>query len=240
MFEADVPAEWCEQSSSSPPVSLPSWLKPPPGTPSEAPAPPSAIVTPPTMPPPAPLPVSAPPASLPRPWPVANEGGPPSVSTPSRRSVAVVGPDPAEIEKLHAALIEAIAVGVRARREALAASERDLVHLALAIAGKVVGRELASDPAVIAAWAREGIAALGEQDQIVVAISPDLAERLPLEQWTRALEGASVVIDRTLPTGGCEVRGSYGRVDAGLAPRLAAVAETLEEALPGGMGSEAA
>jgi flagellar biosynthesis/type III secretory pathway protein FliH len=173
-------------------------------------------------------------------WTAANEGGPPSLSPPSRRAVPFGAPDPAEIERLHAALIEAIAVGLRARREALAAAERDLVHLALAIAGKVVGREIAADPAVLAGWAREGIAALGEQDRLTVAISPDLAARLPPEAWAQALDGLAPVVDRALPPGGCEVRGAYGRVDAGLGPRLASVAEALEEALPGGAGSEAA
>jgi hypothetical protein len=244
MFEADVPADWCAPNDSVPPMSLPSWLKPEiASAPDPSRMPP--IVAAPTMPP-------APPPSRPHAARVedrgdgllAVEGAPASVPTPSRRFVPLPAPpmpcaDPAEIEKLSAALVEAVAVGVRARREALAAAERDLVHLALAIAGKVVGREVAADPAVVARWAHEGIRALGEQDQIAVAISPDLAERLPLDEWARALDGIVPVVDRSLPPGGCEVRGSYGRVDAGLAPRLASVAETLEEALSG-VGSEAA
>jgi hypothetical protein len=239
-FDAEVP-DWCSHPGTLPPVSLPGWLSPlsqsapePPHEAAELSPPPSAVV--PVLPPDEPAPASRRSPS----WTAANEGGPPSsLPAPSRRGIPFVGPDPAEIEHLHAALVEAIAVGLRARREALVAAERDLVHLALAIAGKVVGREIAADPAVLAGWAREGIAALGDQDRLTVAISPDLALRLPPDAWALELDGIAPVVDRALPPGGCEVRGSYGRVDAGLGPRLASVAEVLEEALPG-VGSEAA
>lgn len=237
-FDAEVP-DWCAHPGTLPPVSLPGWMAlpqlEPPHEAAELAPPASAVV--PVIPPEEPAPASRRSPS----WTAANEGGPPSsLPAPSRRGIPFAGPDPAEIEHLHAALIEAIAVGLRARREALVAAERDLVHLALAIAGKVVGREIAADPAVLAGWAREGIAALGEQDRLTVAISSDLAARLPPEAWAQALDGIAPVVDRTLPPGACEVRGAYGRIDAGLGPRLASVAEALEEALPGGAGSVAA
>lgn len=231
LLEPDVPAEWCAAPASLAPVSMPGWMKPlevpssrpAPGVPSQSEHPSGAREEPAREQPPLPpLSIRAPSLR-------------PSIK-PSLRPVLQAGPTQAEVEQLHAALIEAVAVGVRARREALVAAERDLVHLALAIAGKVIGKELATDPSIVAGWAREGIAALAEQDQVVVAISADIAERLPPEAWRRALDGVEPIVDRALPPGGCEVRGAYGRVDAGLAPRLAAVAEVLEDALPGAVG----
>jgi flagellar assembly protein FliH len=236
MFD-DVPPEWCAPTGEATPVSIPLWIAPRlVERASAAPREPLTLVPSEPAAPVEPAPTTS---RAPEAWTVANEGGPPSRAAGSRRA----GPAPAalteEIEKLHAALIDAIAVGLRARREALAAAERDLVHLALAIAGKVVGREVACDPSIVTAWARQGIAALGERDHVTVAISPDLAQRIPPATWAQALDGAEPVVDPALPPGTCEVRGAYGRVDAGLASRLSSVAEALEDGLPA-QGEEAA
>lgn len=156
---------------------------------------------------------------------------------PSDRLIAVgAPPEPEaseECEALRAALVQAISAGVKARRHALAAAERDLVELATAIARQIIARELAAAPALIASWAREGVAALGQQDQVVVAVAPDVAELVPAGAWASALDGlAALVVDRGLPPRGCEVRGRYGRVDVGVEARLASVIDALGVAHP--------
>jgi hypothetical protein len=137
-------------------------------------------------------------------------------------------PHAAILEALRGALTLAVADAARARRDALAASEADLVALAAAVAQQIVGREIRLDPGLIAAWAREGVAALGEQDEVVVAIAPDLAELVPAATWAAALPGsAAPVIDPSLPPSGCEIRGRYGRVDASVNARISAVLAAL-------------
>ncbi len=135
-----------------------------------------------------------------------------------------------ELEELRADVVDAVAAAKAHRRAVLAASERDLVSLAIAIAERVVGRELTVDPSFVAQLAREGVDALSAQDELTVAIAPDLAERVPAEAWARALDRtASPVVDATLGAARIEVRGKYGRVDASVSARLDAVARALAE-----------
>ena len=119
--------------------------------------------------------------------------------------------------------------GEELRRETLEASERDLVRLAIAIATRVVGRELEADPTLIATWAREGIEAIGSQDRVVVALSPEIVEALETRGEREGLSTvADIVSDPRMTKSECEVRGRFGRVDEGVLARLDAVVAALE------------
>ncbi len=119
--------------------------------------------------------------------------------------------------------------GEHLRRETLESSERDLVRLAIAIATRVVGREIQVDPTLIAAWAKEGIEAIGSHDRVVVALSPEIVAALEARGDKDALgELADVVADPRLSKSDCEVRGKFGRIDEGVHARLDAVVAALE------------
>jgi hypothetical protein len=94
----------------------------------------------------------------------------------------------------------------RVRKETLEASEAELVRLACAVAERIVGQELSTDPGHIIGWAREGLAALDAKENVVVALAPDLAQAVPLEQWSALGGSAGVEIDPSLPAWSCEVR----------------------------------
>jgi len=114
------------------------------------------------------------------------------------------------------------------RTEILQASEGELVGLACAVAERVAGRELRSDPGLAAAWAREAIDALGAHDDVVIAIAPDLAALLPATEWVNLLgKTCRVETDTSLGALGCEVRTRTSVVDASLPGRLGAVAREL-------------
>lgn len=127
-----------------------------------------------------------------------------------------------EMDMMRAALAASEARVQSMRRTVLLECESELVKLALAVAERVVGRELATDPALVAAWAREAIAALEGSENVVLAAAPDVVRRLE----TEAL-GAPLVVDETLPAGTCEARGEPGRASASARDRLEAVAEAL-------------
>ncbi len=133
-----------------------------------------------------------------------------------------------ELQALEQKLVVAVGALGEVRRELLEASERDLVQLAVVIAEKVVGRELATDPALVARWARRGLEILREQDQLKVVVSNDIAAAVPPEAWMGA-DGQPFepVVDPKLPPGSCEVRGEFSRIDASAAARLRSVAEAL-------------
>jgi hypothetical protein len=133
------------------------------------------------------------------------------------------GPDAHEVAALRASLDAALAAASKARQDILEASERDLVDLALVIASRVVGRELRTDPTLVSAWVREGVASLVAEDDVSVTVSPDVAGSLG--EGTGA--GYRLTVDASLGPLSCVVRGRYGRVDVGAEARLRLLAEAL-------------
>jgi flagellar biosynthesis/type III secretory pathway protein FliH len=119
------------------------------------------------------------------------------------------------------------------RERVLAASEPELVRLACAVAGRVVGRELRTDPALVVLWAREAVAALDGHEAAAVVLAPDVEASVPSEAWARSL-GAdhAITVDPTLPPGAVSVRSGASTVDVGAAARLAAVTGDLFADLP--------
>jgi flagellar assembly protein FliH len=115
----------------------------------------------------------------------------------------------------------------RLRRDVLDSSEAELVRLALAIAERIVGRELAVDPELVVAWAKESIQTLGAGDDVVIALAPDVAASLPEGAWADLDGTATVRTDSLLSEGSLEVRSPEGRVAAGAQARKDAVAEAL-------------
>lgn len=159
---------------------------------------------------------------------------PPPPSLPLEAAKQLVAEELAKIaplvEELRQGLGEARGSLERARRDALVESEQELVRLALAIAERVVGREIAMDPKVVALWAREGLESLGAEDNVRCLVSPRMGEVLmSLEHWYGDAPMPDVVVDSRLSGLSCEIRGRYGRVDAGLKARLDAVAASLGE-----------
>lgn len=152
---------------------------------------------------------------------------PPLVPEPTANELSLQ----AEIVELQAALTAAVAETARVRREVLEASAPELVRLASAIAEQVIGQRFERDPQLLAALAHEGIEALLEADDVIVAVSPDLADRIPPEVWARALEGhATVVTDPGLDPMRCEVRGKSSRVAVDPRSRLRIVLDALDDA----------
>jgi hypothetical protein len=109
----------------------------------------------------------------------------------------------------------------------LADSERDVVRLAIAIAKKVIGRELATDTSSIVRLAREGIEALGARDKVRIRVGP-LPEEAVTELRTQlASHRAEVVVDASLEPGKCLVETDFGHVDESIGARLDAVLAAL-------------
>ena len=111
-----------------------------------------------------------------------------------------------------------------ARRDALETSEREIIKLAMAVAERVIARELEVNPEVIARWVREGLDALGSPDEATCVVSPKVAEVLmSAERFRTESKPPDVVVDATLTGYACEGRGRFGRVDMSLQSRLDAV-----------------
>lgn len=125
------------------------------------------------------------------------------------------------------------------RRQILHQSEQQLVQLALALARRIVRRELAADDELLGALARVALERLGEARPATIRLHPDDFARSTagrLEQWAAA--HVSVVADPTVNRGGCLVESPFGFVDASIEAQLQELAGALlESAHPGFEGS---
>lgn len=191
---------------------LPSWMAPSPEdasslAPGEDDEPPARSTT---------IRPSAPPPSKP----VMVSFRPPTMPPPARDYEG-------EIAALQQQLDACLRSMTRLRRRVLEASERQLVELALAMAERVVGRELEGDPTIVARWVKEAVEALASEDTLSVVVSPDIGDVLTeIEVWLGERQ-VRIVVDDALEPSSCEVRGDMAKVDASLRARIAAMGETL-------------
>ena len=133
-----------------------------------------------------------------------------------------------ELEALKAQTGKLAAQLATLRRRTMEASESELVKLALVIAARVVSDAVKADPTIMAKWAKQAIAMLPAKGEIVVAVSPDLAECVPEAAWAMATEGEHrLEVDKSLPANTCEVREGVISVEVSEAARMAAVGEAI-------------
>jgi flagellar assembly protein FliH len=110
------------------------------------------------------------------------------------------------------------------------ALEQQLVELALAVAAKVVAREVQADPTLVVGVVRDTLAELQEATVVRLRVHPDdhdlVAAHWERLRQQRGAEQGLLVADERVQRGGCVVETAIGRVDAQLDTRLAQVAET--------------
>ena len=157
------------------------------------------------------------------------EPGPLPLATPSVDLVTSAAL--AQLADENAALREQVAemasTMARLRRQVLEASEGELVKLAIAIAERVVARELAISPELVVAWAREAVETLAAKDEVVIAFAKDVAEQVPTVAWTGVGVEHQLITEPQFPNGAIEVRTPHGILAVDADARLAAVSHAL-------------
>jgi flagellar assembly protein FliH len=113
-----------------------------------------------------------------------------------------------------------------------AEAEADLLNLSLAVARRLVRRELSANPDIIRSTLREAIALATDRTDLVVCAHPEdvavMEEELP--QIRRAftdLGKVNLVPDETLARGGLLIRGRENEVDMRLEKQLEAIESAL-------------
>jgi len=138
----------------------------------------------------------------------------------------------AEAAHERAALAREVATAVAAvgawRAELRTRYGRALVELALAVARKIVGDELAARPerwhAIIAAAVRE----LVDRDEVTIRVGPGIAALLrESEPAPAGTAEVRIVEDDTLGDGACRIESRGGDVDCGIDAQLATIADAL-------------
>ncbi|HLK35891.1 MAG TPA: FliH/SctL family protein [Polyangiaceae bacterium] len=164
---------------------------------------------------------------------------PPAHSQPSHpptiHAAFVVNGHVARMNDLLERLAASIELLATERARIAKRAEPQLVQLAGAIARRVLGREVALDPALLADLAAEGLQVLGEKEKLVVRIGP-LDDAAAVENIRARLAAraphAKLVVDPALEPGGCVVEGEHGSVDESLEERLGHVMKALSAIEP--------
>ena len=133
-----------------------------------------------------------------------------------------------------AAVTELLAGARAAAARARAGAEADLRALGVRIAEKLLGRELALDPAVVVDVAATAMRHAGEPRELVVRCATEDLEALErgkprLLERCRAAQAVRFVADDRVSRGGCIIETELGVVDARLSTQL----EAIERALRG-------
>jgi flagellar assembly protein FliH len=114
------------------------------------------------------------------------------------------------------------------RAQMIYQTERQMVQLALAVARRVVQREVSLDPDLLIAMARVALERLGETAQVKVRLNPDDYEAAGAARVAQ-LAGSNVMIlaDAHLTRGGCRVESDMGIMDVGVEAQLQEIARAL-------------
>lgn len=133
-----------------------------------------------------------------------------------------------QLETVLPALREAVEQIEGSRPGWLAHWEQRAVHLAVAIAGRIVRRQLASEPAITLALVREGLELARGSSEVRILLHPGdhaalaaQVERLTAE--FSQLGSAAIVADERITPGGCRVETRHGAVDQQLEAQLARI-----------------
>jgi flagellar assembly protein FliH len=114
------------------------------------------------------------------------------------------------------------------REQMIHQTERQMVQLALAIARRIVHREVSIDQDLLIAMARVALERLGDSAQVTVRLSPEDFEATSAvrsSQWTGT--HVTVVADARVGRGGCRVESEFGAMDAGVDGQIHEIARAL-------------
>jgi type III secretion protein L len=118
------------------------------------------------------------------------------------------------------------------REQFLARNEADLVKLSVAVAAKVIGREVQSDPSLIMRTVREALKSVRREKSLMIQVNPD-EEPVVREQADSlrtllpGLRDLAIVGNAAIAAGGCIVESEVGIIDAQIQTQLASLEKAL-------------
>jgi flagellar assembly protein FliH len=145
-----------------------------------------------------------------------------------------------KIESLRRMLDEAVEALRHARNRIQRDTEKEILELVLAVAGRIVGHEVQTNREAIVAVVREALQKVENQDTVVIKINPadiDFLDRLrlPFSGHSRNPDGYRIEADDSIGIGGCLIETDGGDIDARIESRLRIVGETFRKKLGQGI-----
>ena len=110
----------------------------------------------------------------------------------------------------------------------LAQTEQDIVRLAVAIAERIVRRDVHANPQLLVSVARAAARQLGDNAVATILLQPDdLATIVAQRDSTPESGPIRLDADLSLPHGGCVVRSAFGQIDVSLDTQIREVLREL-------------
>lgn len=116
-------------------------------------------------------------------------------------------------------------------------AEHSIVEIALAVASKVLAREIEFDPDTILPIVKEALGKVSDQDNIVIRINSEDYEMVlsairELQLMVGREHAVVVTADAIVARGGCVIETASGNVDARLETKLETLHKAIQEVLP--------
>lgn len=121
--------------------------------------------------------------------------------------------------------------------EMMIAAERQIVDIALAVAGKIMACQIEENPMAVLPIVKSALEKVRDQEQIVIRVSNRdfdvvLQAKGDFQNTIGREQALTIVADRTIQEGNCVIDTSYGMVDAKIDTQLDALRKALQEVLP--------
>jgi flagellar assembly protein FliH len=113
------------------------------------------------------------------------------------------------------------------RTDMIRSTERQLVQLSLAVARRIVHREVSLDADLLIAMARVALDRLGETAQVTVRLHPEEYDATGAGRTPVLGSHVTVVADASVGRGGCRVESDFGTMDAGIDAQMQELARAL-------------
>lgn len=113
------------------------------------------------------------------------------------------------------------------RTELVQKTERQVVELALAIASRVLRREVSLDRELLVAMSRIALERLGENVSATIRLNPDDYAFIGAQAQVADSSLVRVVADPLVSSGGCLVQSDFGLIDVGIDAQLGEMATAL-------------
>ncbi len=120
----------------------------------------------------------------------------------------------------------------QAREDWIRNWEKQLAHLAVRIAEKIIQRQLAETPQLSHDWIRQALELASGSRQLKIYVGPeDYAtlneQRAAITDLIGATAAAEIIADPAIENGGCRVVTEFGEIDSRLQTQLARIEEEL-------------
>jgi flagellar biosynthesis/type III secretory pathway protein FliH len=141
--------------------------------------------------------------------------------------------DPSQLRTLETVVKSTVDEVQRMQQQWHAEADQQVLRLAVAIAERIIRRQLEQQPSISSQWIRDSLELVSSSSRIRICLHPDDCQRLAGQVEQIIAEVARIVefevtADATVSPGGCRVESEHGLVDQCVEAQLQRILQELE------------